>query len=419
MENNAVFTIVAKNYIGLAQLLEKSIKTHNSNLAFNIVVADELDGGDFPTNVVCAHDSFGIDGAKWREMSFKYNLTEFCTAIKPAAFQYFFSKGYDKVIYLDPDIFVFNSFAGIIEDLDKYNVILTPHVAGMHINYVGEHDEGDILSEGNYNLGFCALSKSERVLKMLEWWHTRLKDRCFSYKGFPYCYDQKWMVLLTNYFNHDEILISRNLGYNLAPWNYFEREVYKKGDSYFVKFRNDDPEVVEYPVTFVHFAGYKYSDLVQGKINRVRLAINQYEDIDQLVSVYMTEFQKNALVMDRYLSLPYSYGFYEDGTKIERLHRSMYNGLIKKGYEVGDPFASGKGSYLNVLKRAGAFSGEAEKYNMSTYGGVSRKEKILDIYYRVLRFFLGYKNYLLFTKSLMIYVNPEKQSILLEKYYKK
>lgn len=419
MEKRCVFTIVAKNYIGLAQLLEKSILVNNTNVDFYIVVADDLDGNEYPVNVICAHNCFGIEEALWQNMTFKYNLTEFCTAIKPSAFKYLFNSGYNKVIYLDPDIYTFSTFLPLFESLNQYNVILTPHVAGMHLDYKGEHDEGDILSEGNYNLGFCALSKSDRVLKMLDWWHIRLKDRCFSYKGFPYCYDQKWMVLLTNYFDHDEILISRNLGYNLAPWNYFEREVFKKGNDYYVRFRNNEPEVVEYPVSFVHFAGYKYKDLIQGKINRSRLSVNQYDDIGPLVQLYMSEFQKNSSEMEKYLSLPYSYGFYENGVKIERLHRSMYNGLVKKGYNVGNPFKCDKGSFFCNIKKAGAFSGEIERYNMSNYSGLSKKEKLLDLYYKVLRFLLGYKNYLLFTKSLMIYVNPEKQSILLEKYYKK
>ena len=55
---------------------------------------------------------------------------------------------------------------------------------------------------------------------------------------------------------------------------------------------------------------------------------------------------------------------------------------------------------------------------MATYQGISKKEKMLDIYYKLLKLLLGFKNYLLFQKSLHLYVNPEKQSILLEKYYK-
>lgn len=421
MNTNCVFTIVAKNYIGLAQLLQKSFFKYNTNTDFFIIVADELEGMSFPENVICAHSTFDFSEERWINMSFKYPLTEFCTAIKPAAFKHLFGMGYRKVIYLDPDIYVFNSFEQIFSDLEKYNVVLTPHVAGMHIDYKGEHVEGDILREGNYNLGFCALSYSSRVMQMLEWWDNRLIDNCFAYKGFPYCYDQKWMVLLTCYFEHDEILISRNLGYNLAPWNYFEREVYQKNGEFRVKFRDNNPDVVDYPVTFVHFAGYKYADLIKGEINRVRLAIRTYKDIDPLIEIYMKDFQDNAAAMEKYLKLPYSYATYEDGTRIEKLHRSIYNGLEKKGYNVGNPFKSGKGSMLSYLKKEKLLLRDSniERLNMANYKGIGEKIRILDIYYKLLYSLMGYKRYLLFQKSLFIYVDPEKQSLLIEKYYKR
>ena len=40
---NCAFTIVAKNYIGLAQILEKSIREYYNDLLFYIIVADEID----------------------------------------------------------------------------------------------------------------------------------------------------------------------------------------------------------------------------------------------------------------------------------------------------------------------------------------------------------------------------------------
>ena len=39
-KKNCIFTICAKNYIGLAQALEKSILQYNNNIDFYIVVAD-------------------------------------------------------------------------------------------------------------------------------------------------------------------------------------------------------------------------------------------------------------------------------------------------------------------------------------------------------------------------------------------
>ena len=80
MAQRCVFTIVAKNYVGLANLLQKSLKQHTQELDFYICVADELDNSDYPENVIELKDKVDIEASLWLEMSFKYNLTEFCTA---------------------------------------------------------------------------------------------------------------------------------------------------------------------------------------------------------------------------------------------------------------------------------------------------------------------------------------------------
>ncbi|MCS3268501.1 hypothetical protein NXX78_23415 [Bacteroides fragilis] len=52
-----LFTIVAKNYIGLAQILEKSIREYYNDLLFYIIVADEIDNElkkELSTNILVA-----------------------------------------------------------------------------------------------------------------------------------------------------------------------------------------------------------------------------------------------------------------------------------------------------------------------------------------------------------------------------
>jgi hypothetical protein len=106
---NAIFTIVAKNYIGLAQVLEESVRK-NSTADFYIIVADEIDNEisslfSFPNNVLIAKTILSsIDDTKWKEISFKYNLVEFCTSIKPACFDYLINKQlYKIIIYKEND----------------------------------------------------------------------------------------------------------------------------------------------------------------------------------------------------------------------------------------------------------------------------------------------------------------------------
>ena len=112
MNRNCVFTICAKNYIGLAQALEKSVYKHNDKIDFYIVVADEFDRKNLVVadNVILAKETLAIDSQLWTNMAFKYNLTEFCTCIKPFSIEYFFKKGYDTVCYMDPDTYLFNDF---------------------------------------------------------------------------------------------------------------------------------------------------------------------------------------------------------------------------------------------------------------------------------------------------------------------
>ena len=60
---NCAFTIVAKNYIGLAQILEKSIREYYNDLLFYIIVADEIDNElkkELSTNILVAKETLNI-----------------------------------------------------------------------------------------------------------------------------------------------------------------------------------------------------------------------------------------------------------------------------------------------------------------------------------------------------------------------
>jgi len=96
-----VFTICTKSYIGLAQVLENSLKKHNPDLDFFIFISDSrLNLNlDIPSNIFFVEEIFK-DKSLWEEMTFKYELVEFCTSIKPFCFDYLLTeKKYDKVIY--------------------------------------------------------------------------------------------------------------------------------------------------------------------------------------------------------------------------------------------------------------------------------------------------------------------------------
>ena len=93
MYKKCAFTICTKSYIGYVTALKESIKRYTDNIDFFVVIADEIDFDiAVPENTLVAKNILcNISEEKWVEQTFKYNLTEFCTYIKPASFLYFFN----------------------------------------------------------------------------------------------------------------------------------------------------------------------------------------------------------------------------------------------------------------------------------------------------------------------------------------
>jgi len=197
------FTICAKNYIGLAQVLESSIKKFNNDIDFYIFVADEFETKNevLPINVLISRDVLPISYENWNQMSFKYDLTEFCTSIKPICFNYILNNfNPDSCIYFDPDILVFNSLKSVYEKLTTSSIVLTPHITTIENKYTGKLKEQNLLFSGMFNLGFLALKNDINSRKMLNWWEIRLEDRCFKDTMESYFTDQKWMDFLPSLF---------------------------------------------------------------------------------------------------------------------------------------------------------------------------------------------------------------------------
>ena len=83
--------LLLKTILVWLKFLEKSIREYYNDLLFYIIVADEIDNElkkELSTNILVAKETLNITPETWENMSFKYNLTEFCTSIKPASFRY-------------------------------------------------------------------------------------------------------------------------------------------------------------------------------------------------------------------------------------------------------------------------------------------------------------------------------------------
>lgn len=429
MNKNCIFTICAKNYIGLAQALEKSVKQYNDNVDFYIMVSDEFDTGKEPKvseNVLIAKDVLGIDDKLWTNMAFKYNLTEFATCIKPFSIEYFFTKkGYETVCYMDPDTYLFSDFSYIYEKLSKYLVVTAPHITIPDYPYTGDLPDRSFLFNGISNFGFGGFRNHPKTINLMKWWEDRLSILCFGEMLWAVCTDQKWTDFFPAFLGNDECFFSNNLGLNVAPWNYFEREVVQEGDTYYVKSRTGASDRKD-KLVFCHFAGYNYRELSAGVVNNQnRMRINnlkEYKDINPLIDEYVKFIYDNRELFNNFLDLPYSYGTFDNGVRIDKLHRRLYNGANTNfGYSKNPFVTAGTDSFYALLSSKGLVVKNVGKGKIDDVSQMnSGFEKKLRYLYKLLRVFyklVGYKNYVLFLQFIRRLSLYDNNTFLLGKEY--
>lgn len=245
-----IFTLCSNNYLAQAFALGYSIRKTNPEYNFIIGLVDEIKNDLNYNDFTIIEVSKVIGGKLLDELSTRYDVVELNTALKPYYFEYLMKEeSQTKVIYLDPDILVFNSFNELNLLLDKYNVILTPHFISPQPDEISPNDTS-MLRTGVYNLGFCAMSSSIDTINYLKWWQNKLKMFCYANLNIGLFTDQIWMVYAPCFV--EKTLVLRNLGYNVANWNLHERHISLINGKYMI---NENT-----PLIFFHFSNFNIND---------------------------------------------------------------------------------------------------------------------------------------------------------------
>lgn len=422
-----VFTICANNYFGLAYTLEESFRKYHSDIDFITVIVDVEKHFELKNNFTNTISALEITSNYFtedifKEMAFKYNLTEFCTSIKATCFRYFFDFGkYDEVIYLDPDVYVFSNFDYIFKQLDTHLILLTPHILTITTEFKGERSERGILSTGVFNLGFLALKNNKKIDQFLCWWEERLKVNCFNDILDSTFTDQKWFDLVPCFFNSTELKVSDNLGLNVAPWNYFEREIEPSEKGFLVKLRSGvfQNSIENDKLVFVHFSGFNYPKLVNGEIDQNNIqGLEVYSDQIKLCTEYASHLQRNIELFNRFIGIKYAFNTFENGADIKLYFRRLYRSLLEEGLKFGNPFSVEQGSFYELIKQKGILKDEFnqvkfDNLNKHNLVGVSNKLKKINFLMKLIFKLLGPQKYFLLVRFFRPYSRIENHIFLI------
>ncbi len=315
-----VCTIIAKNYVPFARVLARSVAEQRRGArCFTLVIDDcggYIDAAEEPFELVeiAALDIEGFD-----RMAAMYDVLELSTAVKPWLLRHLMrERGVERVIYLDPDIRLFDPLDEVDSLLAEHPIVVTPHLAEPMPRDGAKPSERDILSSGAYNLGFLGMSAGAEVDGLLDWWSERLRTDCIVAPEEALFVDQRWMDLAPGLVDGFHVL--RDPGYNVAYWNLAGRTV-SRGDGGY--------EVNGKPLRFFHFSGF--DPRIPGRLSKHqnRIQLERRPAVAELCEAYSVELRASGF--GEAGAWPYSWGRLPGGVPLDKALRRTCREAVRTG----------------------------------------------------------------------------------------
>jgi len=319
----AFCTVIAKNYLAHARVLAASLRRHHPDVPLTVLLVDEPEGRFDPAREPFRTVSLSdLDLPRPQEFCFRYNVVELSTAVRPHLLRHVFAHGPDQIVYLDPDVRVYAPLDTALDELQRANVVVTPHLTRPS-DGDGAASERKTLLSGAYNMGFLALRRRDAVDRFLRWLCDRLERECVVDPAHGLFVDQRWMDLAPGMV--DGLRVLRDPGYNVGHWNVPERPL--RGDP-------GRPTVDGRPLVFFHFSGFRPEQ--PALLSRHDERAVTEEPLRSLLAGYGDELK--AAGYEECARWPYSHGVFSDGYPVgddlRVLFREQPDGRFPQPFQV-------------------------------------------------------------------------------------
>lgn len=213
---NTFCTIITASHLSFAKALHASLQKQVPGISLQVLV---VDGNNFESiNNLTLHSIDALARSPYlksiEKKSSHTNTDNLRWALKPVFIGYLLEKGFTRVIFTDPDIYFVGHFNFLFDQLEKNNVLLTPHWRNPDpVN--NEDGFFSIFKDGLYNAGFIGVN--EKGGEAMAWWAAVCHYKMDRRPELGIYDDQKYLDVLPLEFPGTEIV--RHQGCNLASWN--------------------------------------------------------------------------------------------------------------------------------------------------------------------------------------------------------
>lgn len=288
-----VYTCCSNNYLAQAKILGDSLIAHNPDYTFIICLVDtlhpEIDYSFFEPHTIIPISDIPIPEFEtiWK----RYNIVELNTCVKASCCKYLLHlhANCSHILYLDPDIMIFDSLSQLEREFETSDILLTPHITTPIPHDGKEPQESVFLNYGIYNLGFIGLkNKSEETNALLDWWEQHTIKRGYIDICNGVFVDQLYMNHAPLFFK--KVKICTEFGYNAAPWNLHERHIIETKNS---KFKMNDNS----PLVFYHFSSFSYTFPQRLSRSYTRYSFDNCSCFKPLYKQYLIQLHNNRVTV--------------------------------------------------------------------------------------------------------------------------
>jgi hypothetical protein len=268
---NTFCTIITADYYPKALALYKSLQQFNHAVQLQVLVADNKPvtrPGALPGGITIIPAGKLSGYSLVNDLYEKYaaaDIDSFRWSLKPVFINYLLDHDFEKVIYLDCDMFFFNDYAFLFSELDHASVLLTPN--RINSNPLIDKDSFfSLFTSGFFSAGFIGANRNG--LPALTWWAAACHFMMGEHIQHGIRADQKYLDVFPVKFETTKIL--RHPGCNIGAWNYDECKRVLVNGSVMINGK--------FPVIFIHFDNMMVKGILRG--------------YDKLLLSYLEQYQK-------------------------------------------------------------------------------------------------------------------------------
>jgi hypothetical protein len=276
----AIVTVVTASHLHYAIALSQSVRRHEPECDFFVAVVDCSQASKLgalieqPSIYWLTLQELNLPNAQ--RMAFHYTPFEMVCACKPFAMRVLQGRGYQQVVYLDADMWLFSAMSHVWNELAVSSVLLTPHLLQPLPNDGKFPTETEYLKCGTFNAGFIAIQCDEVGQSMLEWWSNRMERDCIVDLLGSLFVDQKWLNLVPGLF--DRVRVLRHRGYNVGHWSLSQSSIVQNSDGGFAV--NGDQ------LALFHFSKFLPDEPYSFERQQTRVKLRDMPAIAKLMEIY-------------------------------------------------------------------------------------------------------------------------------------